>query len=74
MQVECASGGEPRFAREAGDGLSPSEEACPYCESEIEPTIFVAVSFLAMFAFMFGDVGHGLVLLVTGLRPRHVVG
>lgn len=34
---------------------------------EIEPTIFVAVSFLAMFAFMFGDVGHGAVLLLAGL-------
>ena len=34
---------------------------------EIEPTLFVAISFLAMFGFMFGDVGHGSVLLVVGL-------
>ncbi len=34
---------------------------------EIEPTMFVAISFLIMFAFMFGDVGHGGTLLVIGL-------
>jgi V/A-type H+-transporting ATPase subunit I len=37
---------------------------------EIEPTLFVAITFLAMFAFMFGDVGHGLVLAVIGLLVR----
>jgi V/A-type H+-transporting ATPase subunit I len=37
---------------------------------EIEPTLFVAVTFLAMFGFMFGDVGHGLVLAVIGLLVR----
>jgi len=33
----------------------------------IDPTIFVALSFLVMFGAMFGDVGHGLVLVVLGL-------
>jgi len=28
----------------------------------IDPTIFVAISFLVMFGAMFGDIGHGLVL------------
>ncbi|NLX58638.1 MAG: hypothetical protein GXY74_06065 [Phycisphaerae bacterium] len=37
---------------------------------EIEPTLFVAITFLAMFGFMFGDVGHGLVLTVIGLLVR----
>lgn len=37
---------------------------------EIEPTLFVAISFLAMFAFMFGDVGHGGALLAAGLLIR----
>lgn len=37
---------------------------------EIEPTAIVAVSFLLMFGFMFGDVGHGGVLLVAGLALR----
>ncbi|NQT50827.1 hypothetical protein HQ576_02185 [bacterium] len=34
---------------------------------EIEPTPLVAISFLTMFGVMFGDVGHGAVLVVIGL-------
>ena len=37
---------------------------------EIEPTLFVAATFLLMFGFMFGDAGHGAVLLVAGLVLR----
>ncbi len=33
----------------------------------IDPTIFVAISFLTMFGAMFGDLGHGLVLSVVSL-------
>lgn len=33
---------------------------------EVEPTAFFAASFLVMFGLMFGDVGHGLVLLSAG--------
>ncbi len=33
----------------------------------IDPTLFVAVTFLLMFGMMFGDVGHGLVLLIAGI-------
>jgi V/A-type H+-transporting ATPase subunit I len=33
----------------------------------IDPTLFVAVTFLFMFGMMFGDVGHGLVLITLGL-------
>ena len=32
----------------------------------IDPTIFVAISFLIMFGAMFGDVGHGAVLFLVG--------
>jgi V/A-type H+-transporting ATPase subunit I len=32
----------------------------------IDPTIFVALSFLVMFGMMFGDIGHGSVLMVLG--------
>jgi len=32
----------------------------------IDPTIFVAVSFLVMFGMMFGDVGHGAILMSLG--------
>ncbi len=33
----------------------------------IDPTIFFAITFLAMFGMMFGDVGHGAVLAALGL-------
>jgi V/A-type H+-transporting ATPase subunit I len=42
--------------------------------NEVEPTVFVALSFLAMFGLMFGDVGQGAVLLVGGLLVRRWVG
>jgi V/A-type H+-transporting ATPase subunit I len=34
--------------------------------TEIQPTAFFAVSFLLMFGLMFGDLGHGLVLVLAG--------
>jgi V/A-type H+-transporting ATPase subunit I len=34
---------------------------------ELEPTLFVALSYLVMFGMMFGDVGHGVVLALCGL-------
>jgi V/A-type H+/Na+-transporting ATPase subunit I len=34
---------------------------------EIEPTLFVALSYVLMFGMMFGDAGHGAVLAVAGL-------
>ena len=34
---------------------------------EIEPTILFTISFLLMFGLIFGDLGHGLCLLVAGL-------
>ena len=37
---------------------------------EIEPTPLLAVTFLLMFGIMFGDVGHGAVLVVAGLVAR----
>ena len=38
--------------------------------NEIEPTILLAVTFLFMFGAMFGDIGHGLVLVIGGLLWR----
>ncbi|MHC4787871.1 MAG: V-type ATP synthase subunit I [Planctomycetota bacterium] len=35
--------------------------------TEIEPTVLFAASFLLMFGVIFGDLGHGLCLLVGGL-------
>ena len=34
---------------------------------ELDPTIFVGITFVLMFGFMFGDIGQGLVLLLAGL-------
>ncbi len=34
---------------------------------EVEPTVFLAISFVLLFGMMFGDVGHGLVLFLAGL-------
>ena len=35
--------------------------------NELDPTIFVGITFVLMFGFMFGDIGQGLVLLLVGL-------
>lgn len=34
---------------------------------ELEPTLFVALSYIVMFGMMFGDAGHGMVLAACGL-------
>jgi V/A-type H+/Na+-transporting ATPase subunit I len=34
---------------------------------EVEPTIFLALSYVLMFGMMFGDAGHGVVLALAGL-------
>jgi V/A-type H+-transporting ATPase subunit I len=34
---------------------------------ELEPTLFVALSYIVMFGVMFGDAGHGTVLALCGL-------
>ena len=38
--------------------------------TEIEPTVLFTVTFLLMFGIIFGDLGHGLCLLVAGLLVR----
>jgi V/A-type H+-transporting ATPase subunit I len=37
---------------------------------EFDPTILFAVTFAGMFGMMFGDIGHGAVILLTGLILR----
>ncbi len=34
---------------------------------ELDPTVFVAITSFIMFGFMFGDIGHGAILLLIGL-------
>lgn len=34
---------------------------------ELDPTLFVAITAFIMFGFMFGDVGHGAILLLIGV-------
>jgi V/A-type H+-transporting ATPase subunit I len=38
--------------------------------NEVDPTLIVTASFLIMYGMMFGDVGHGLLLFLTGLVLR----
>ena len=35
--------------------------------NELDPTIFVGITFVLLFGFMFGDIGQGLVLALLGL-------
>ncbi|MFX1503528.1 MAG: V-type ATPase 116kDa subunit family protein, partial [Promethearchaeota archaeon] len=35
--------------------------------SEIDPTPFLAITFPLLFGIMFGDIGHGIVLIIAGL-------
>ncbi|HET6795061.1 MAG TPA: V-type ATPase 116kDa subunit family protein [Acidimicrobiales bacterium] len=37
---------------------------------DVDPSIFAGLAYVLMFGMMFGDVGHGLVLLLTGLALR----
>jgi len=41
---------------------------------EIDPTIFLAITYTLMFGAMFGDVGQGLVLLLAGFLLKNKVG
>ena len=38
--------------------------------ADVDPTLFAALSFVVMFGMMFGDVGHGLVLVIMALMLR----
>jgi V/A-type H+-transporting ATPase subunit I len=37
---------------------------------EIDPTVIFTASFIAMFGMMFGDIGHGAVIVAAGLLAR----
>ena len=40
--------------------------------NEADPTTFLAISYMIMYGFMFGDVGQGFVFLLAGLFLEHV--
>jgi len=48
--------------------LVQSYGTTPY--GDLDPTVFTAFSFVLMFGIMFGDVGHGLVLVLLSLWLR----
>jgi V/A-type H+-transporting ATPase subunit I len=53
------------------DELSPLVKTygtVPY--ADVDPTVMAAVAYMAMFGMMFGDVGHGLLLVLAGLVLR----
>ncbi|HEX6919183.1 MAG TPA: V-type ATPase 116kDa subunit family protein [Actinomycetes bacterium] len=57
--------------RGVGRSFSPLVETyatIPY--DDIDPTLFAGLAYVAMFGMMFGDVGHGLLLLAAGLFIR----
>ncbi len=39
---------------------------------ELNPTLVAAIAFLFMYGMMFGDMGHGMLLLIAGLLLRRV--
>lgn len=41
---------------------------------EFDPTILFGITFILMFGMMFGDIGHGAVILVAGLLFREKLG
>ena len=41
---------------------------------EIDPTMFLAITYILMFGAMFGDVGQGLVLLLAGVLMKNNMG
>jgi V/A-type H+-transporting ATPase subunit I len=63
----------PTLLREEGVGrsFSPVVETystVPY--EDVDPTVFAALAYIVMFGVMFGDAGHGLLLVLLGLLLR----
>ncbi|WP_082537972.1 V-type ATPase 116kDa subunit family protein [Angustibacter sp. Root456] len=57
-----------RRSGSAFTSLVETYSTVPY--ADLDPTVFAAVAYVVMFGLMFGDVGHGLLLLGLGLAAR----
>jgi V/A-type H+-transporting ATPase subunit I len=63
----------PTLLRAEGVGRSftpvvETYSTVPY--EDVDPTVFAALAYVAMFGVMFGDAGHGLLLVLLGLLLR----
>jgi V/A-type H+-transporting ATPase subunit I len=66
--VEPPTAARPGPVRSAFAPLVRTYTTVPY--EDVDPTILAGVAYLVMFGAMFGDVGHGLLLLAFGLLVR----
>ena len=71
LQNEVAEKADPPTKISHGRFIKPFEEltnlyGLPHYD-EIDPTSLMAITFPILFGLMFGDLGHGLILLVGGL-------
>jgi V/A-type H+-transporting ATPase subunit I len=71
LENEPASEGDPPTKFKHGRFVKPFEEITKLYGlpkyDEVDPTPLMAITFPIIFGLMFGDIGHGLVLLVGGL-------
>jgi V/A-type H+-transporting ATPase subunit I len=71
VENEAAEVEDPPTKISHGRTITPFEEltklwGLPHYD-EVDPTSIIAITFPLIFGLMFGDVGHGLILLVGGL-------
>ena len=71
LESKEADSGDPPTKFSHSRFVAPFEEltklyGLPHYD-EVDPTIFMALTFPLIFGLMFGDIGHGLILLVGGL-------
>jgi len=59
----------PPAAAAAFQPLVDTYATVPY--PDIDPSLFAGIAYVAMFGMMFGDVGHGALLLTGGLALRY---
>ncbi len=71
LETDVAEAKDPPTKMSHNRFVAPFEEltklwGLPFYD-EIDPTFLIAITFPIIFGLMFGDVGHGLILLVGGL-------